>query len=705
MRKVSVVINENQRYGESELESVFIAGRAFDTPSVGNVTARQIDITFLPKSGVEIPRMAKIEPYVTTEAGQTRKGVFFIDTRSLDVTSGWMTARGFDSALLTEQALAESEEEAIPTDTAGLMRLIASKIGVSIDSRTVMPSYELDQSEVDRRARYMTMRQVAGYVAGLYGGNWIITNAGALYLLPLAKSFANATAVAINASNAGGIYTSPALSAWSGVKYTHNGKVIGSAGDDSGRVMEIENPWGSDGIAAALLESIRNLIYYPYEVTDAVIDPAVEIGDFVSVDGAARRIFAMSGYLDGICAVDISAPADYDIDHEFPRSEALKKAEEQAVEDALDNFVEELKDPEREPGDNPLADNWDEYVESSIDGWTEDFIEALSDPEREPGDNPLADSWDEYVESSIDDWTEDFIEALNDPEREPGDNPLADQFDEYLQGEITLRGSTDIAGDGTVTDNVELTVGGVNRGTASFVRSGSISISGQLSADALYANYGDFANLTVDKLLTSRRIVKYLAGDTSDDNYQWISGEVHEFIAGLYNSAGGPNQNGEEQATNPNGELIYWSYDPNAEDVSIGANGYPYRGGVQIEITTAATQWPVMVYTYTEQVKGAFAFEEERAADAEAGTEAIYTPTITLGVGNAQGYNQGLIRKSTEGLEVAYSDNTGGVIGMRCRNDGYTEIAGFVKILESEDELPEGHENMDTLFIIAEAEE
>ncbi|MBQ6206635.1 MAG: hypothetical protein IJK52_06100, partial [Oscillospiraceae bacterium] len=321
--------------------------------------------------------------------------------------------------------------------------------------------------------------------------------------------------------------------------------------------------------------------------------------------------------------------------HEFPRSEALKKVEEQAVEDALDNFVEELKDPEREPGDNPLAD----------------------------------------------------------------------QFDEYLQGEITLSGSTDIAGDGTVTDNVELTVGGVNRGTASFIRSGSISISGQLSADALYANYGDFANLTVDKLLTSRRIVKYLAGDTSDDNYQWISGEVHEFIAGLYNSAGGPNQNGEEQATNPNGELIYWSYDPNAADVSIGVNGYPYRGGVQIEITTAATQWPVMVYTYTEQVKGAFAFEEERAADAEAGTEAIYTPTITLGVGNAQGYNQGLIRKSTEGLEVAYSDNTGGVIGMRCRNDGYTEIAGFVKILESEDELPEGHENMDTLFIIAEAEE
>lgn len=654
-RKAYVVISGGayrQEYGESEIASAFVSGRTFDAPSVGNAASRQLDMTFLPKkdgngNAIPIPRMAKIELYVSLVWGEweteaLKKGVFFIDTRSTDAVTGWTTVRGFDSNLMMEQALAESESDVIPDDTAGLMNLIAQKIGVEIDSRTAMRNYALNVFESDRRAKYMTMRQVAGYVAGLYGGNWIITDEGRLRLLPLSQSSEGEAITAIGASNAGGIYVSPALEAWSGVSFEYNGEVVASAGDATGRVMRIENPWASDAIAASLLESIQNLTYYPYEVTDAVIDPAVEIGDFVSVDGATRRIFAMSGSLDGLCAVDVSAPADCDIDHEFPRSEALKKAGEQAVEDALDNFVEGLKDPEREQGDYPLADNWDEYTDGKI------------------GD------------------------ALDD---------------------VRLISSTDIAPDGTVTDSVELTIGGESHGTASFIRTGSISISGQLSADALYASYGDFANLAVDRLLTSRRIVKYLAGDTSDDNYQWISGEVHEFIAGLYDSSGGPNQDGTEQAKNPNGELIYWAYDPDAEDAYIGANGYPYRGGVQIEITTAPTQWPVMVYAYTEQVKAAFAFEQERAADAESGTEAIYTPTITLGVGNAQGYNQGLIRKGTEGLEVTYSDNTGGVIGMRCRNDGFTEIAGFVKIIASEDELPEGHESMDTLFIIAEDEE
>ena len=644
-RKVSVVIsgtNYRQEYDESEISSAFVSGRTFDAPSVGNATARQLDITFLPKKDengavIEIPRMAKIEVYVSlvSERAATesiKKGVFFIDTRSTDTTSGWMTAQCFDCALLMEQALAQSESESIPYTTTGLMNLIAGKIGAEIDNRSVMPPYMLEDEMDDRRAKYMTMRQVAGYVAGLYGGNWIVTDEGKLYLLPLAKSPAEGeTAIAVNASNAAGIYVSPALPAWSGVKFTYKGKTIASAGDESGRVMEIENPWASATIAANLLKSVNSLAYYPYEATDAVIDPAVEMGDFVSVDGATRRIFAMSGSLDGLCAVDVSAPAERDIDHEFPRSEALKKADERAVEDALEDWTDDLNDPERKPGDNTSADKLDEYTDGRIEGALED---------------------------------------------------------------VRLIGDTSVAPDGVVTNTVELNVGGESHGKAQFIISGSLSVSGQISADALYVTYGDFANLTVDKLLTSRRIVKRLAHDTTDDNYQWISGEVHQFIAGLY--AGG-----EEQATNPNGELIYWSYDPAAEDVSIGVNGYPFRGGVQIEITTTQTQWPVMVYTYTEQVKAEFSFELERAADAETGMDAIYTPTITLGGGNASGYNQGLIRKGTDGLRVAYSANTGDIIGMKCRNDGYTELSGFIQIVGSEEDLPEGHASMDTLFIIA----
>ncbi len=239
------------------------------------------------------------------------------------------------------------------------------------------------------------------------------------------------------------------------------------------------------------------------------------------------------------------------------------------------------------------------------------------------------------------------------------DGSMESRIEQKLD-EISLTVTSSSSEDGQTTAKITLKVG-PNSFSGYVKLDGNVDVSGQLSADALYAALGDIADLTVDRLSTSRRIVKYLAGDQSDDNFVRIHDQCIEFVSGVY-------ADGAEQASNPHGALLYWEADP--EGASLSSDGYPYVDGERIFTTTAETDWPVMVYSYTELVKRSIAFEKQANQ---------YAPVDVFGAGNAQGRNWGQLLKTLDGLELVYLPNTGGEIGIKMGNDGYTDIFGLRK--------------------------
>lgn len=72
-----------------------------------------------------------------------------------------------------------------PRTAIEVMNEIAARIGTAIDSRTraVLQPYQITE-----KAKEMTMREAAGHIAALHGGNWIITDSGELYLVSLAQN-------------------------------------------------------------------------------------------------------------------------------------------------------------------------------------------------------------------------------------------------------------------------------------------------------------------------------------------------------------------------------------------------------------------------------------------------------------------------------------------------------------------------------------
>lgn len=225
---------------------------------------------------------------------------------------------------------------------------------------------------------------------------------------------------------------------------------------------------------------------------------------------------------------------------------------------------------------------------------------------------------------------------------------------------ISLSVTSASSPDGQTTATITLKVG-PNNYTGYIKLDGNVDVSGQLSADALYSALGEIADLSVNRLSTSRRVVKYLAGDTTDDNFIRVEGQSLEFVAGIAQST-------TEQAKNPNGELIYWEADP--AGASIGSDGYPYANGERIFTTTKQTNWPVMVYQYEEQVKRAISFTSDGK---------YYYPVDIFGAGDNNGKQRGYLVKRQNSLELTYETSTGKQLGLAALDEGYLDLFGLRK--------------------------
>ena len=370
-----------------------------------------------------------------------------------------------------------------------------------------------------------------------------------------------------------------------------NGDVVGVSGSDTGRTLTALQPDGTNAMAAAILAKVSGYKHVGYEGSKALLDPAVELGDAVTVDGFYVPLIALDMTFDPLLAPDISAPDADELDDEYPYKSPTQRQIERNMAKT-----------------RSLITKTSEEINLKVEG----------------------------LDGRVSDVTQ------------------------TVDG-ISLSVTSSSSPDGETTAKITLKVG-PNNYTGYIKIDGNVNVSGQLSADALYAALGEIADLTVDRLSTSRRVAKYLAGDKSDDNFVRIHDQYIEFVSGVY-------ADGTAQAENPHGALLYWESDPSG--ASIGSDGYPYVNGERIFTTTTKTDWPVMIYTYTELVKRSIAFEQDG--------NGTYTPVDVFGAGNADGTNKARMLKSADGLELTYATKGGNQIGFMLGNSGYTDIMGLRK--------------------------
>lgn len=182
-------------YGHDKIVSARVSGALFESFGIGGVAARELDIEIIPQG--TIPRQAKIQLYlrmvlrddtgaVAKSSEWLPKGEFFFSTRSTDKATGWMTVTAFDAMLKAEEDwINESYAETnFPMAASAAVADIAQRIGVEVDSRTSLSTaFTVAYPVGDSGSK--TMREVLAEIAVANAGNWIITDAGQLLLVPL----------------------------------------------------------------------------------------------------------------------------------------------------------------------------------------------------------------------------------------------------------------------------------------------------------------------------------------------------------------------------------------------------------------------------------------------------------------------------------------------------------------------------------------
>ena len=183
-RKQVQIVIAGVTYGEDQIVSLSTTSDLFaeDTMSIGGAVAKEIDLVL--RQPGNIPRMAQMIPSYRLVKGTRasewiQKGIYYIDTRSVDEVTGVMTIHGYDDMLKAEQVWEPAQSLEFPMTTVQAVNVIAQLMGVTLDPRTV-----LNQSyTIDYPANNYTLRDVLRYIAVANAGNWIITDDGKLRLV------------------------------------------------------------------------------------------------------------------------------------------------------------------------------------------------------------------------------------------------------------------------------------------------------------------------------------------------------------------------------------------------------------------------------------------------------------------------------------------------------------------------------------------
>ena len=111
--------------------------------------------------------------------------------------------------------------------------------------------------------------------------------------------------------------TSPSLAPVSKVILAVDSENAYIAGDDTGRTIEVTCPYGTQEMANNILAALSSYTYTPAMAQDAILDPAPEIGDGLTMGGVYTVLAQSTLTFDGLMTSDAGAPGQAEQESEY----------------------------------------------------------------------------------------------------------------------------------------------------------------------------------------------------------------------------------------------------------------------------------------------------------------------------------------------------------------------------------------------------
>lgn len=319
-----LVTIDGKQYAAQDIVSCEIERNLLEnTAEVGNATAAVLTLEI--SQGEAIPKRAKVVVQYRLMLDDARtdyipKGTYWINTREKD--GRYLKLTCYDAMLMAQQDyLGDVTADDWPQQETACVTEIAQRIGVEIDPRTQIGTGDNHQVSMPVGR---TMREVLEQIAAANGGNWCITPAGKLLLVPFAGTGDVLPAVS-GAPDCGNVQTI------TGVRVVRNDTDTPLlAGDETGTVLEVENENGTQALADELAKKLAGLPYAPYTCDQRYIDPVAEAGDKITVGGVVCVAYNIKESLGPSHYADLEAPAEAgELEEEYPYQNAAERVKKQ----------------------------------------------------------------------------------------------------------------------------------------------------------------------------------------------------------------------------------------------------------------------------------------------------------------------------------------------------------------------------------------
>ena len=361
-------------YGENDLVSVETENNLFaeEAPSCGNAVSGTITAKLRTPSAV-IRTKAKMELFARATSGDMEsewipKGVYFLDTREKQKAKNGedtiIVLDGFDAMLFGEQDYTPSGNW--PKSDAEVVSDICWLLGVEC-------AWHPDRNFSISEPIGYSAREILGYIAAMYGGSVTINDSGKLQFIGLRQNSSGQDVIfsQISVGDQLAPITKVVLHKMDGNKFT--------AGDDSGRTLNVDSPWATQEAANYILETVYGYKYQPFTASNVVIEPAVEIGDVLNFDGTGKCCYQHDTAYGKAMISTMGAMEEKEINHDYKYISSDSRSTSRALSgygsalSKLEKKQEELSDSfgvrieEVNSALNVYVKNTDEYKEANTE--------------------------------------------------------------------------------------------------------------------------------------------------------------------------------------------------------------------------------------------------------------------------------------------------------------------------------------------------
>lgn len=352
-------------YGpEAEVEHS-VSASLFDAFGIGSAMSATLTMSFF---APEFPRGAVVKRYVRLSNGGRYsewlpKGTFYTNRRTTD--DGYWTIEAYDAMRKADITWTPRPGFSFPCTMEQAAQDIALSMGVELDPRNVFRPYIIPAYPDGAYTRRDALRDIAA----AHGGNWTISDAGALRLVPLISFPAetshlvtehgdpilfggvrirlseSSTGSSIGAEGADKHYVGLAVTGFedngkrpaiTSVTLQKDGDNTVAAGSYTGLDLYAVCPYATQQMALDILVQVLGYEYQAFQADSADLDPAAELGDGVDVGGIYAVISAIEDDGDGYPG--LSAPGEEELEDEFPYRSSSSRQLSNDV-DTLRSFV------------------------------------------------------------------------------------------------------------------------------------------------------------------------------------------------------------------------------------------------------------------------------------------------------------------------------------------------------------------------------